>query len=112
MKRVVAGLAAVILLVLVLSGCETAKISSIVNDPSHWQNKTVRVVGTVQTSMGALGHGAYQVSDGTGNIWVITNKGVPSRGAQVAVEGTVFQGLQFGGQTFAVAIREKQHRTK
>lgn len=111
MKRNLAVLA-IVVLSLVLVACETVKISSVVNDPSHWMNKTVRVAGTVTTSMGAVGHGAYQVSDGTGNIWVISSRGVPARGAQVAVEGTVFQGAQFMGQSFGVAIREKQHRTR
>ena len=111
MKRKIA-VSALVVLSLILVACETVKISSVVNDPSRWVNKTVRVSGTVTTSMGAVGHGAYQVSDGTGSIWVISSRGVPARGAQVGVEGTVFQGVQFMGQSFGVAIREKQHRTR
>ncbi len=112
MKHRIAASALPVLLVLVLAGCEAVKISSVLADPSRYVNKTVVIQGTVQNSMGALGHGAYAVSDGTGTIWVISSRGVPARGARVAVEGQVFQGVQFLGQSFGVALREKRHRTK
>jgi len=101
-----------VLLSLVLAGCaETVSIGRILADPSHWSHKTVRVQGTVETSGGAVGRGAYAVSDGTGTIWVISGRGIPSRGARVAVEGEVFEGVQILGQSFGVALREKQHRS-
>lgn len=113
MMRASAALVALVAVALIAAGCaDTVSISRLNSDPAHWQNKTVRIVGTVQNSMGLMGRGAYSVSDGTGSIWVISDKGVPARGAQIAVEGTVFQGAQFMGQSFGVAIREKQHKTR
>ena len=105
-----ATLFVVIVSLLFLVGCETVDISKVLSDPSRYSNKTVRVKGVVENSMGAMGHGAYAVSDGTGTIWVISNKGVPSRGARIGVEGTVFQGAQVFGRSIGVAIREKKHK--
>ncbi len=95
---------------LVLSACESAKIAQITNDPSKYQNKTVRVDGTVTTSFGALSSGVYEIEDETGKIWVISNKGVPSKGARVSVEGTVFSGAMVMGQAVGTAIKESRHR--
>ena len=113
MRTRMAGLALLALVTVLLAGCaDTIKISQLLADPAHWRDKTVRVVGTVQNSMGLMGQGAYSVNDGTGNIWVISRSGVPARGAQIAVEGKVFQGAQIMGQSFGVAIRETKHRTR
>ncbi len=113
MKR---GLAAVVLLALLslgLAGCsDTVKIGTLVADPARWANKTVRIVGTVQNSMGFAGRGAYAVSDETGTIWVISKSGVPARGVRVGVEGKVFQGAQVLGQSFGVALQEERHRSR
>lgn len=112
MKYRVTAPAVLVLLSLVLIGCQTVKIGSLVSDPSRWRNKTVRIEGTVQNSVGAIGTGAYAVSDDTGTVWVISRTGVPSRGARVEVVGQVFEGVQFLGQSFGVALREKEHRTR
>ena len=114
MKRTVAVPASLLLLTLVLAGCsDTVSIGRLVADPSRWHNKTVRVVGVVQNSFGAVGRGLYAVSDGTGTIWVISKgTGVPSSGVRVGVEGKVFQGAQVMGQSFGVAIQEERHRSQ
>ena len=113
MRTRMAGLALLALATVFLAGCaDTVRISELLADPAHWQNKTVRVVGTVDNAMGLMGTGAYSVNDGTGSIWVISRSGIPARGAQIAVEGTVFQGAQIMGQSFGVAIQETQHRTR
>lgn len=112
MRRRFAAPAILVLLSLVLVGCESVKIGDLLADPSRWSNKTVRVTGTVENSFGLMGQGAYAVNDGTGTIWVISRSGVPARGARVEVVGDVFQGAQVGGQSFAVALREREHRSR
>jgi hypothetical protein len=113
MKRLYRAPALVLLLglTLLLAGCESVKIGSLLQDPSRYANKKVHVRGTVVNSMGLMGRGAYAVSDDTGTIWVISKTGVPAKGARVDVEGEVFQGAQFAGQSLGVALREKRHRT-
>jgi hypothetical protein len=97
---------------LTLVGCmQSVRIGNLLADPSHWANRSVKVSGQVQNSMGLLGTGAYQVNDGTGSIWVISRgSGVPGRGARVDTQGHVFQGVNFLGRNFAVALREDKHR--
>ena len=97
---------------LLLTGCGYTKIGRINADPSRYQNRTVRVQGTVTGSMGFLGTGGYQVEDGTGKIYVISGTGVPSKGARVAVTGRVQSGVQVLGRAFGTAIREEHHKVK
>src|SRR5581483_11309588 len=94
---------------LVLTACEPVKISQIKADPARFHNKTVAVRGTVVTSVGVLGRGGYEIQDDTGRIYVLTNQGIPSSGARVVVEGTIFSGATVLGQAVGVAIRETKH---
>jgi len=107
-----AALAVLAALVLVLAACESVTIGKLMADPSRYEGKTVHIQGTVDTSFGALGNGAYKVSDGTGSMWVISRTGIPGRGARVDVEGTIFQGAQLLGQSLGVALRETRHRAR
>jgi hypothetical protein len=95
---------------LLLSACGSVKIARIAADPSRFQNKTVRVNGTVTNSFGALGTGAYQVDDGTGKLYVISSTGVPSKGSQVAVTGNVINGITVMGKSVGLALREHKHK--
>ena len=113
MKTNSAAAGVLLLASLVLLGCvKTVEIGTILADPSRWTKKTVRIQGTVQNSMGAIGRGAYAVSDDTGTIWVTSRTGIPARGARVFVEGKVFQGVQILGESYGVALREKRHRSR
>jgi hypothetical protein len=94
---------------LFLAACEPVKISQIKADPAKYQSKTVAIRGTVVNSVGVLSRGGYEVDDGSGRIYVITSHGVPSSGAMVTVEGTVFSGATVLGQALGVAIRETKH---
>src|SRR3990170_6809343 len=101
-----------LLAALILTACESVKIADIKADPSRFRNKPVQADGTVTTSFGALSVGAYEIEDETGKIFVITSHGVPSQGARVRVQGTVFSGATVAGQAIGVAIRESKHEVK
>ena len=105
-------LAAIIGVVLLLAGCpQRTSISNISHDPGAYMNKEVTVAGTVNRSYGVLGNGVYELTDGTGSIWVLSEGyGVPSDGAQVGVTGTVIPTLEFGGKSYATGIRETRRR--
>jgi hypothetical protein len=102
----------VVLVAILLTGCAPLTIGRITADPSHFQNKTVRVSGTVINSVGVMGKGGYQVDDGTGKIYVISGAGVPSRGSKVEVTGRVSPGVEVLGTPVGVAIREQSHKVK
>jgi hypothetical protein len=55
-------------LVLFLPGCERKKFNQILLDPHRFVDREVEVVGKVIRSYSVLGHGAYEVDDGTGTL--------------------------------------------
>ena len=95
-----------------LTGCAGVTIARINADPSRYFNRTVRVDGTVETSVGLLRTGGYQLNDGTGAIYVVSRTGVPSGGSRVSVTGRVTGGAQILGRTVGVVIREDRHSVR
>jgi hypothetical protein len=98
---------------LLLTACpQRETISKINADPGRYRNKEVGVAGTVTDSYGVLGNGAYEIDDGTGKLWVITRRGVPSRGSHVGAKGRVYTGFSYGGRTFGTVIEESDRRAR
>lgn len=112
LKRV--GTASFILAVVVLlTACPSqTTISKINADPGRYRNKEVGIVGSVTDSYGVLGQGAYEIDDGTGRLWVVTRRGVPSRGSRVGAKGRVYTGFNFGGRSFGTVLEETDRRAK
>jgi hypothetical protein len=112
-------LVACIVSAVLLSGCETKSINEIKADPGRYANHEVGVVGNVVQSVSLLGHGAYEIDDGTGRLWVVSQTGVPRKGARVAVRGKIRDGFDLG--TFVklperlsagMVLMEKEHKAK
>ncbi len=80
---------------LALAACATT-INQILADPSHYRNQDVQVTGTVEDSYSVADRGAYRIGDGTGALWVVSERGVPRRGARVKVKGTIREGFNLG----------------
>ncbi len=97
-------------LALFLAGCGATRIGRILDEPNHFHNRTVRVDGKVDRSFGAVIAGVYQVDDGSGKIYVISNRPVPRKGASVSVKGRVMNGITVGARSFGTAIQEENHR--
>lgn len=91
-----ASMAVVIVLALAMAGCEQKTINQIKADPGRYANKEVGVVGKVVRSYSALGKGIYEIDDGTGKLWVVSDKGVPREGAKVGVRGTIRDAFNIG----------------
>lgn len=91
-------LAAFLLLAATLSSaCATRTINHVLADPGRYRNKTVKLQGSVVDSYSLLNNGAYQIDDTTGRLWIVSNVGVPRRGARVTVRGRVQEGFNLGG---------------
>jgi hypothetical protein len=97
---------------LVLTACpQRESIAKINLDPARYSNKEISIAGRVTNSFGALGHGVYQLDDGTGEMWVFSERfGIPGNDAKVAVVGRVQQGFSFGGRNFATILIETERR--
>jgi hypothetical protein len=97
---------------LILAACPTrTSIERINRDPGRYVGKEVAIAGHVTTSFGALGTGVFEVDDGTGRMWVFSERyGVPGNGARVGVRGRIEQGFNFGGRNFATVLRETERR--
>ena len=111
------GIVGLLLALLTLAGCNshTDKISDLINNPSGYAGKGVTVAGQVNKvyelplGLGGLGLpdiAAYRVTDGTGQIWVLTRAGAPPVGAKVGLKGTARPEGRIAGTTLGSVIEE------
>ena len=110
-RRLALGL---LFLAWIVAGCqdEPIPIASLLSNAGAHDGQSVTVVGEVKGAAGAFGYGVYQLSDGTGTITIVTEKGgVPVKGAKVAVTGTFRNGFTVGTETVA-AIQEKERHER
>jgi hypothetical protein len=98
---------------ILLTACpERTTIARLESDPGRYRDRDILVVGTVTNSFGVLGQGAYELSDETGQVWVITQRGVPTKGARVGTVGRFVDGVRWGGRSFGSAIRETERKVR
>ncbi|MEJ7710775.1 MAG: hypothetical protein WKF84_13130 [Pyrinomonadaceae bacterium] len=92
---------------MMLTACPSREsIGKINADPGRYRDKEVAIAGRVSNSYGALNQGVYEVDDGSGKIWVVTKRGVPSKGAQVGAKGRIYNGFNFAGRNFGTVLEE------
>ena len=98
---------------LALTGCpERIRIGDISHDPGRYFNKEVTVGGRVVRSYGGAGAGVYEIDDGTGTLWIATEKyGVPSKDTVVGVTGRVVPGVTWSGRNYGNGMHETRRRT-
>jgi hypothetical protein len=94
----------------ILAGCASVTpINQLLNDPSRYDGKTVRVQGQVKGAAGGLGVGAYEIQDNTGSLTVVSDKGDPPRtGANIGVKGKFQALLSLGFKSLAVLREESR----
>jgi hypothetical protein len=97
--------------IVLLAACPARRsIESINRDPARFHNHEVTVAGRVVNSFDVMGVAAFEIDDGTGRLWVYSNKfGVPGNESKVAVTGTIQQGFSLGGRNFAMILRETRN---
>ena len=107
-------LAALLAAAFLLAGCPSrTTINKINADPQRYFDKEVGVAGTVTDSYGVpFVGGAYEIDDGTGKIWVLTERGAPSKGSQVGVKGRVVNGPVYRGRNLGTALRESDRKVR
>lgn len=88
-------------------------IGKIEANPSKYVGKDTAIAGRVTNSygIGVLG-GIYKVEDDSGSIWVVSQRGVPSKGALVGVRGEVQNGVNYSGKNYGLGMIEKDRKIK
>jgi hypothetical protein len=71
-------------------------VNQVLVDPARYRNHEVRLSGAVVDSYSIGDRGVYRIDDHTGQLWVVSDRGVPRRGAQVKITGTVLEGFNLG----------------
>ena len=107
----------IVLAALFAAACpERISIADIEANPAKYQNKEVAIAGTVKDSYGIsipgarVRGGAYEIDDGTGSIWIISETNVPTKGTQIGVKGLVGNGVNWNGRNYGLGIYEKDRR--
>ena len=99
----------IVLMMLFVSSCtKTTKTGDITTNSDQYNGKTVNISGYVgDTIWNALtSRGAYQVNDGSGNIWVVTSKDPPAKGVKISVTGTVSPAFTLDDKTLGTVVNE------
>jgi hypothetical protein len=96
MRRQAIAAAVLSLVALVSTACASTSINRILTNPSHYRDREVRVSGSVVDSYSFANRGAYSIGDESGLLWVVSDRGVPRKGARVTVQGTIREGFNIG----------------
>jgi hypothetical protein len=71
-------------------------IGTILADLRHWDGQEVLVEGDVSAPLNVMGIKAFKLTDDTGSITVVTERGVPADGEAASVRGFVKQIYKIG----------------
>jgi len=102
-----------VLLALFLGGCalvtRSPSIAELQHNSGRYYDKRVAVEGEVTSSWGLplLPYGVYKLTDGTGEVTVVSRGRTPARGARVRVRGKVGEVATLGGRSLGLHIREE-----
>jgi hypothetical protein len=86
----------VVLAAALTAGCATKSIHNVLADPTRYRDGQVQISGEVVDSYSVLGRGFYRVRDDSGQLWVMSERGVPRDGARVKVKGTIREPFNLG----------------
>ena|SRR6188768_2282649 len=91
-------------------------IADLNSNPMKYENKTVKIQGIVRDADGVnipilgIRGGCYKLDDGSGSIWVCSEEGVPTKGAELSVKGKLQSGLTVNGKNYGLVIIEKDRK--
>ncbi len=104
------------------TACASKTVNQVMADPSRYRDREVRLSGAVVDSYSFANRGAYRIDDGTGQLWVVSDRGVPRRSAMVTVKGRVREGFNVGllgdrialppGVEAGLVLMESSHKAK
>ena len=89
--------AVALIAVLGSAGCASVTVNKVLADPGRYRDLDVSVSGEVTDSFSFMSRGAYRLKDETGQLWVVSDGGVPRNGARVVVKGKIREGYNLSG---------------
>ena len=89
-------LAVLTMSVLASAACASRTVNQVLADPSRYRDREIPLSGSVVESYSFVNRGAYRLDDGTGRLWVVSDRGVPRINARVIVTGRVREGFNLG----------------
>ena len=92
-----------------ISACSsTLAIDQIHAAPGRYHEKPVTVAGVVTQTFAVpiFGQSLVRIDDGTGQIWVKPRNGVPFKGEEVRVSGTLKIGVTVANKNLGVVVYE------
>ena len=104
-----------------VSACASRTINQVLADPSRYSNRQVQLSGAVVDSYSLAERGVYRIDDDTGQLWVVSDRGTPRKGARVTVKGTLREGFNLGslgdqiklpGVGAGLVLMESSHEAK
>jgi hypothetical protein len=83
-------------------GCDRGKsVMEIRQIKQNDRGSIVYIQGKVRSQAPFLGSTAYQLEDRTGKIWILSDRAIPTQGAEILVEGKVeYESILLGQQDF------------
>jgi hypothetical protein len=102
------------------TACASVTINKVLADPTKYRDQEITLSGQVSDSYSLGSRGAYRLRDGSGQLWVVSEQGVPRTGAEVKVTGRVREGFNVGslgprlpaGLGSGLVLVETSHRAK
>ena len=104
------------------AACATRTVNQVLADPSRYRNREVQLSGAVVDSYSVGSRGAYRIDDGTGQLWIVSDQGVPRTSGRVTVKGTIREGFNLGslgdrinlplGLGSGLVLMESSHKAK
>ena len=86
-----------------------ASITPINQLKSKQEPDTVYIQGKVEKAIPLVKRRAYQVNDGTGKIWIVTNQTRIKQGESVVVKGKIrYKNIPLSGQEYGELYVEKE----
>lgn len=86
-----------LLAVLGTGACASVTVNKVLTDPGRYRDREVSVSGEVTDSFSVMSRGAYRLKDGSAQLWVVSDNGVPRNGARVVVKGKIREGYNLSG---------------
>jgi len=114
------GTLVLLVVALASAACASVTINKVLADPSRYRDRNVTVSGEVADSFSVASRGVYRLKDGSGELWVVSEQGVPRTGARVEVTGRIREGYNLGalggrlpaGLGTGLVLVESSHRAK